>query len=154
MIRNRRILYVEDEADSADIVKQYLERSLPDVMVETRSSAAGAEEALNARCYDLIILDLCLPGGELGTDIARKILDRDPRQPIHLVSAYRGTECQALATGIGLELEPKVGEISPTRFLASVKCKLNWRPCATLAVNMLRPLELVSPHVREARSAA
>lgn len=152
--RTKHILYIEDEPDQAEMVKMFLESNLPEVLVETRSSAAGAEEALNARCFDLVVLDMCLPGGEMGSDIARKILERDPKQPIHLMSAYRGSSCQALAAGVGLPLEPKMAEISPEQFLECVRCKLNWRPCETIGMRPLRPIEIISPHVREARAAA
>lgn len=151
-MRDLHILYIEDDAGSAELVKMYLERNIPDVLVETRTSAAGAEEALNQRCFEVLIIDLCLPG-ELGTDIARKVLERDPKQPIHLVSAYRGDSCKALAHEVGLELEPKMGEISPDDFLQHVRRKLSERPCATIG-KPRRPIEIISPHVKEARAAA
>lgn len=153
MTRSRHILYIEDDAASAEMVKMYLEREIPDVLVETRTSAAGAEEALNQRCYDLLIIDLCLPG-ELGTDIAKKVHEMDPNQPIHLVSAYRGDKCRALAARAGLTLEPKVGEISPDQFLKCVRCRLEERPCESIGMKPLRPIQIISPHVREARAAA
>jgi DNA-binding response OmpR family regulator len=153
MKRTRHILYIEDDAASAELVKMYLEYQMPDVLVETRTSAAGAEEALNQRCFDLLIIDLCLPG-ELGTDIARRVLERDDRQPIHLVSAYRGDNCRALASEIGLALEPKLCEISPAEFLDCVKCKLRQRPCSAIGRVPLRPIQIIPQPVRDARAAA
>lgn len=154
MKRDRHILYIEDEPDSAEVVKALIEGAWPDVIVEVCSSAAGAEQALNARCYDLVMIDLCLPFGIMGNQIAGKILERDPNQSVQIVSAYRGHECQLLANKIGLELEPKMGEELPTEFLERVRHKLDQRPCAAIGMQPLRPIELISPHVREARTAA
>lgn len=151
MKRTRHILYVEDDADSAEMVKMYLESQLPDVLVELRMSAAGAEEALNKKCYDLLIIDFCLCG-ELGTTIAREVLEADPKQPIHLVSAYRGAACRALAEKVGLTLEPKLAEISPNEFLERVRRKLDQRPCTSIDRRPIGPLQIIAPVVREARA--
>ena len=55
-----KILIVEDEEAIADLEKDYLELSDFDVTIENTGDK-GLEEALSGN-YDLVILDLMLPG--------------------------------------------------------------------------------------------
>lgn len=128
----RKILYIEDSPDQLELVQTLLERNLPDVMVEARCTVDGAEQALNSACYDLIICDVDLPG-ELGTAIAARILERDPGQPIYLMSEYVGENVHREAARLGLKLHGKFSTVTAAEFLLAVKVLLERRPCAESA---------------------
>jgi CheY-like chemotaxis protein len=125
---NKLILYIEDDPDQLVLVRCFIERELPGVIVDVCCTASGAEAFLNSRCYDLIICDVALPG-ELGTDIAARILERDPTQPIYLMSEYTGPEVRAAATRIGLELQRKFSQKDPDEFIDDIRKMLAQRPC-------------------------
>ncbi len=81
-----RILYVEDNCELRETMGLLLEcdgRSI--------TSCATAEEALEhdaAQPYDLVITDVSLPGMS-GTDLARRLLAKDPSRWIVLCSGYQ-----------------------------------------------------------------
>jgi len=89
---NRRILVVEDE--------EAIRRGLCDVLayhgyepVGMATGESGLEEAL-ANPYDLILLDIMLPGMN-GFDVCQNVRDRIPAQPILMLTA-RGSEQDVL----------------------------------------------------------
>jgi DNA-binding NarL/FixJ family response regulator len=129
----KRILYIEDDPEQLVMVRALLEHSLPGVVVDVCCTAAGAEGFLNRSCYDVVICDVALPG-ELGTDIAEKILERDPQQPIYLWSEYTGPNVKADADRIGLELQRKFSEKDPHVFVAEIRAMMIRRPCASLSI--------------------
>jgi CheY-like chemotaxis protein len=148
-------------------------------MVEVGCTAADAEVFLNSRCYDLVILDVNLPG-ELGTDIAEKILQADPGQPIYLMSEYTGAvKDDADRVGLALHPHPKFSQRDPAEFLADVKLLLTERPCdgprhsnsqdiggdtagdvahgesaEQISTRPIKQIKLTSPHVAAARAAS
>ena len=95
----KRILVVDDEPDIVELVSYNLKKEGFDVL-----SASDGEEALNkirTDNYDLIILDLMLPGIQ-GTEICR-ILRNDPRTqrlPVIMLTA-KGEEIDRI---LGLEI--------------------------------------------------
>lgn len=134
---NRHILYIEDDQTQLELVQKLLEHSLPDVIVETCFCAEGAEAFLNSRSYDLIICEVALPG-ELGTDIAGKILERDAGQAIYLMSEYTGSKIREGAARIGLELQRKPSVIYQVEFVEEVKRLLN-KPCDSAIAGLSEP---------------
>jgi CheY-like chemotaxis protein len=125
----RRILYIEDDAESMALVQQLLEMSLPNVMVDVCSTEAGAENRLNTSCYDLIICDFSLPGAATGAVIAERVLARDPGQPFYLMSEYVGENVKAEAARVGLELHGKFSTVPTEVFVSRVEALLEQRPC-------------------------
>ena len=78
-----KILIIEDEVAIAELEKDYLE--LSDFQVETRNTGdAGLQAALEGQ-FDLIILDLMLPGRD-GFEVCKKIREQK-NIPILMVSA-------------------------------------------------------------------
>lgn len=137
-MRLRHILYIDDEPDQLEMIQSLLERALPSVMVEVCCTAHGAEGFLNSRCYDLVISDVAIPG-ELGTDIAAKILERDPQQPIYLMSEYTGEKVKEDAERIGLELHPKISQRGADEFIADIKRMIDQRPCDSTSLSSPGP---------------
>ena len=68
-----KILIIEDEVAIADLEKDYLELSGFEVEIE-HTGDGGLEKALT-RDYDLIVLDLMLPGMD-GFEVCRQIREK------------------------------------------------------------------------------
>lgn len=93
----RRILVVEDDRDLAHLVELHLQ----DLGCTTETAAdgnTGLERALNGR-FDLIILDLMLPGLD-GLELCRRVRARPEYTPILMLTA-RSTELDRV---LGLEM--------------------------------------------------
>lgn len=160
-MRDKRILYIEDEPEQLELVQMFLEKNLPNAMVDARCTVDGAETALNEHCYDLVLIDVCLPGIK-GTTIAERILAHNPSQPVYLMSEYCGPNVHQEAERLGLALHSKLSVKSPAEFLQEVKAKLAANFCAErrgddrAPTTRLRPtgrIRLTSEIVREARRA-
>ena len=82
-----KILIIEDEEAIADLEKDYLELSGFEVEIEERGDA-GLTKALKED-FDLIILDLMLPGVD-GFEICKKIRE-EKDIPVIMVSAKKKT---------------------------------------------------------------
>ncbi len=84
-----RILFVEDESKLCDLVSRALrsERYAVDVAKDGNEGWALAE----SYDYDLVILDLMLPGLS-GTEILRRIRSRNQQVPILILTARDATE--------------------------------------------------------------
>jgi CheY-like chemotaxis protein len=82
-----KILYIEDNLDTQELVKIFL-RQIADV--DTSVNAENILQRLAEKNYDLILLDINLPGKIDGTD-AIKLIRRDERFkdiPIIAITAY------------------------------------------------------------------
>lgn len=93
----KRILVIEDDPDIGDM----LEINLRDegFAVEIATDGAAGLGRLKAQPYDLVVLDLMLPGMD-GLEICREIRRMPHYQPIVIISA-KSTETQRV---LGLEL--------------------------------------------------
>lgn len=163
MTKRYRVLYIEDDPSLLELLQQYLEGHL-DVTVDLCASAGGAEMMLNAHCYDLIISDVNMPV-VFGTEIIEKVLQRDPEQPVMLLSEYTGGKTKEEADRIGVPLQRKFSSFESCdfeRFLVKVQELLEKRPCAAQAeviekrreeLREVSPLRLVSEEVECARKA-
>jgi len=81
---NHRVLYVEDHADTVELVTLVLEAG--GFQVQARGTvAAGLKAALEEK-FDLYLLDLWLPDGS-GMDLCKKIREFDDKTPIAFYSA-------------------------------------------------------------------
>jgi len=81
-----RILCVEDNRDSREMIATLLRQSNEDYQVTAVETAAEAL-ALNGRSdYDLYILDIWLPGMD-GVELCRRLRERGVKTPIMFFSA-------------------------------------------------------------------
>ncbi|WP_349604970.1 response regulator transcription factor [Cupriavidus sp. DF5525] len=94
---SRQVLVIEDDADIAELVRLQVSGLSCDVKV-INHGRAGLEEALS-RPYDLVILDLMLPGAD-GLEICRR-LRAEPRYTPILMLTARSTELDRV---LGLEM--------------------------------------------------
>ena len=93
----RRILVVEDDRDIAHLVELHLQDLGADVSV-THDGGVALEAALN-RAFDLVILDLMLPGVD-GLEICRRLRARSNYTPILMLTA-RSADVDRI---VGLEI--------------------------------------------------
>tara|TARA_B100000029_G_scaffold512146_1_gene608041 strand:+ start:467 stop:1144 length:678 start_codon:yes stop_codon:yes gene_type:complete len=103
------ILVVDDDDRIRDLVKQYLEEN--DFLVTTAKDAIDAKNKLEILKYDIIILDIMMPG-ESGLDLTKEVKKNNP-VPIILLTAKGETEdrIEGLELGaddyLGKPFEPK-----------------------------------------------
>ncbi len=114
-----RILIIEDEESIAELEKDYLELSGFEVKIEN-DGADGLEKALGED-FDLIILDLMLPGMD-GFEICKRFREKK-NTPIIMVSAKK--EDIDKIRGLGLGADDYITKpFSPSEMVARVKAHM------------------------------
>ena len=111
-----KILIIEDEEAIADLEKDYLELSGFQVEIEN-DGEKGLDAAMN-ESFDLIILDLMLPGID-GFEICRRIRD-EKNIPILMVSAKKDDIDKIRGLGLGAD-DYMTKPFSPSELVARVK---------------------------------
>ena len=114
-----KILIIEDEVAIADLEKDYLELSGFEVEIENNGTD-GLERALKEE-YDLLILDLMLPGVD-GFEICRKVR-AEKNTPIIMVSAKKDDIDKIRGLGLGAD-DYMTKPFSPSELVARVKAHL------------------------------
>jgi len=114
-----RILIVEDEVAIAELEKDYLELSGFEVEMETTGD--GGEKRALSENFDLVILDLMLPGVD-GFEICKKIR-ATKNIPILMVSAKRDDIDKIRGLGLGAD-DYITKPFSPSELVARVKAHL------------------------------
>jgi DNA-binding response OmpR family regulator len=119
VVTPRRTLVVEDDADIVELVTHYLERE--GFAVESVGDGRAALERLRAGSYDLLILDVQLPGKDGLAVCAEARSDKRTRgMPIVMLTA-RGDEADRV---VGLEVgadDYVVKPFSPKELVARVR---------------------------------
>ncbi|MBR7090165.1 MAG: response regulator transcription factor [Lachnospiraceae bacterium] len=114
-----KILIIEDEKEIADLEKDYLEMN--DFEVECYDRGDTGLEAAEKNDYDLIVLDLMLPGLD-GFDVCRKV--RAAKDiPIIMVSAKKDDIDKIRGLGLGAD-DYLTKPFSPGELVARVKAHL------------------------------
>lgn len=114
-----RILIIEDEESIADLEKDYLE--LSDFKVEIENTGEKGLERSLKEDFDLIILDLMLPGVD-GFEICRKV--REAKNiPIIMVSAKKDDIDKIRGLGLGAD-DYMTKPFSPSELVARVKAHM------------------------------
>lgn len=114
-----KILIIEDEESIADLEKDYLE--LSDFQVRIENSGDSGLEAALAEDFDLVILDLMLPGMD-GFDVCRKIREKKDI-PILMVSAKKDDIDKIRGLGLGAD-DYMTKPFSPSELVARVKAHM------------------------------
>ena len=114
-----KILIIEDEKEIADLEKDYLEMNNFEVETFDRGDD-GLEAAMN-NDYDLVVLDLMLPGTD-GFDICRKVR-AEKNIPIIMVSAKKDDIDKIRGLGLGAD-DYMTKPFSPGELVARVKAHL------------------------------
>jgi DNA-binding response OmpR family regulator len=115
-----RILLIDDEPGILNFVSRGLEGEayLVDVAVD---GEAGLKAAAG-QAYDLVILDLLLPG-RAGTDVLRELVHQHPGQPVIVLSALSDTGSKVSSFELGAE-DYLVKPFSLEELLARVRARL------------------------------
>lgn len=114
-----KILIVEDEEAIADLEKDYLELSDFEVTIENTGDK-GLETALSEN-FDLVILDLMLPGVD-GFEVCRRIRE-EKNIPIIMVSAKKDDIDKIRGLGLGAD-DYMTKPFSPSELVARVKAHM------------------------------
>ena len=114
-----RILIIEDEETIAELEKDYLELSGFEVIICNRGDL-GLEKALKEE-FDLIILDLMLPGMD-GFEICRQIR-QEKNIPVIMVSAKKDDIDKIRGLGLGAD-DYMTKPFSPSELVARVKAHM------------------------------
>ena len=120
-----RLLVVDDDADIRELLSAYLARY--DMAVETAADGAGLFEKLDHAHFDLIILDIMLPG-EDGLSLCRRLRGASSIPVIFLTALDSSTD-----RVVGLELgadDYVVKPFDPRELLARIHAVLRRRPRA------------------------
>ena len=80
-----KILFIEDERNLRVLYQQDFERDGFEVV--TAASAADGLQMIEAEKPDLVVMDIRLPGMD-GLEAMGRLLDKNPRIPVVLNSAY------------------------------------------------------------------
>lgn len=114
-----KILIIEDEIEIADLEKDYLELSGFDVAI-ANDGREGLTMALTEE-YDLIILDLMLPGMD-GFEVCKTIREKK-NVPIIMVSAKKDDIDKIRGLGLGAD-DYMTKPFSPSELVARVKAHM------------------------------
>lgn len=114
-----RILIIEDEEAIAELEKDYLELSEFEVEIASEGDA-GLEKALNEK-FDLVILDLMLPGMD-GFEVCKRIRTQKDI-PVIMVSAKKDDIDKIRGLGLGAD-DYMTKPFSPSELVARVKAHL------------------------------
>jgi DNA-binding NtrC family response regulator len=82
---NAKLLVADDEKNLRELYQMELEDE--GYQVETAANANEVLTKIEASEYDVIVLDIQMPGMS-GIDLLQKIMARDKRQPVILNTAY------------------------------------------------------------------
>ena len=116
-----KILIIEDEEAIADLEKDYLELSDFQVTIE-HDGAKGLKTALKED-FDLIILDLMLPGMD-GFEVCKHIREKKDDIPILMVSAKKDDIDKIRGLGLGAD-DYITKPFSPSELVARVKAHMS-----------------------------
>jgi two-component system OmpR family response regulator len=94
------VMVVEDDADSADVLKTILERD--GLKVRIAKDGGQAQATFVMQKPDFVILDLILPG-ESGFEICERLKHTDDAVPILIVTAIDLPESRELARKVGAD---------------------------------------------------
>ena len=115
----KHILIIEDETAIAELEKDYLE--LSDFEVETAADGESGLEKAMSMDFDLVILDLMLPGID-GFEVCRRI--REAKNiPILMVSARKDDIDKIRGLGLGAD-DYMTKPFSPSELVARVKAHM------------------------------
>jgi signal transduction histidine kinase/CheY-like chemotaxis protein len=119
-LEGRRLLVVEDDADSREMLVSLFERCGAEV--SAAASAAEAMEALQRSTPEILVCDIGLPGVD-GHDLMRKVraleAESGGRIPALALTAYAGPEDRGKALAAGFDLHvPKPA--APAELVARV----------------------------------
>lgn len=95
-----KILFIEDDPELLQTMKDYI--ASEGFLCETASTYFEAEDSLSVFKYDIIILDLTLPGGD-GLDLIKLIKERNSNAGLLIVSAKNSLDDKIRGLDMGAD---------------------------------------------------
>ncbi len=126
MSEGAHILVVDDDSRLRDLLRQFLSRH--GYHVTTAGHAEAASEKLGALTFDIIVLDVMMPG-ENGIDFARR-LRQGSSVPILLLTAMGETQDRIAGLAAGAD-DYLVKPFEPNELLLRIRAILRRAPPAT-----------------------
>jgi len=96
------VLLVEDNQSHAELVTDELLEALPTWAIDVAPTLAEARRRIQARIYDLFVLDFRLPDGD-GIEMLREIRARQPETPVLFVTTASSTKLAVDAMKLGAD---------------------------------------------------
>jgi len=96
-----RILVVEDTEDVGEAILARLRRLGHDV--DWEATGPGADDRLAVQAYDLVVLDVMLPGGTDGFEVLRNLRARKDRTPVLMLTARSEVDDRVGALDLGAD---------------------------------------------------
>ena len=131
------VLIIDDEAEIRESLQTLLE--MENFEVETAVTGEDGLSQMADRPYDLVLLDLTLPGRN-GMEILAEIRSRDSRLPVIMITAYGTVEnaVRAMQSGAANFVQkPWDNE----KLLADVRAAVGWRRAEEENVQLKRALK-------------
>src|SRR5271163_3982915 len=79
------VLIIDDEAEIRESLQALLE--MEGFAVETAATGEAGLQRIGEQPFDLILLDLAMPGRD-GMDVLAEIRSHEPRLPVIMITAY------------------------------------------------------------------
>ncbi|MFH1246047.1 MAG: response regulator [Candidatus Omnitrophota bacterium] len=98
MMRKKKILIVDDEADFLNIIKMRLEKNKYDVI--TAANGKEALEKLENDSPDAVLMDILMPKLD-GLQTLKKIRKKNKDLPVYIITAFSNEERFKLARKLG-----------------------------------------------------
>lgn len=95
-----RVLIVDDEAETLDLHRRYVERLDGFAVVAEAAGARGAAAAILAGGIDLVLLDLTMPDGS-GLDVLRHVRARGATVDVIAITSVRDADAVRQAVALG-----------------------------------------------------
>jgi DNA-binding NtrC family response regulator len=131
------VLIIDDEAEIRESLQTLLE--MEGFAVETADTGETGLQRLGEQPFDLILLDLALPGRD-GMDILAEIHAHEPRLPVIMITAYGTVEnaVRAMQSGAANFVQkPWDNE----KLLADVRAAVGWRRAEEENIQLKRALK-------------
>ena len=97
-----RTLIVEDNSLFRQTLRESLQKSFPEIVIDEATNGAEALRRINALLPDLILMDIRLPG-ESGLGLTKKIKEIYPDVTIFILTNYDTLECRQAASRCGAD---------------------------------------------------
>src|SRR5579862_1052356 len=131
------VLIIDDEAEIRESLQTLLE--LEGFAVETAASGEDGLALIGERTFDLVLIDLALPGRD-GMEILAEIHAHEMRLPVIMITAYGTVEnaVRAMQSGaVNFVQKPWDNE----KLLADVRAAVGWRRAEEENVQLKRALK-------------
>src|SRR5580692_3176149 len=131
------VLIIDDEAEIRESLQALLE--MEGFAVETAASGDAGLQRIGEQPFDLILLDLAMPGRD-GMDVLAEIRAHETRLPVILITAYGTVEnaVRAMQSGASNFIQkPWDNE----KLMADVRAAVGWRRAVEENIQLKRALK-------------